>query len=126
MQDAQGRRRRELCTRLGDHKLIRFIVAEPLLPLTVVDGVNQQSRTWRVERFLFEEHSRFAGKLGNKSMYSALQHCIPGSRERNRKRLIDGQSPDAKLHRSWHGQEIGRTLRLCLGMRSKKKRGTGD
>jgi hypothetical protein len=40
---------------------------------------------------LFEEHSRFAGKFGNKSMHSALQHRIPNSCERNGKRLIDGQ-----------------------------------
>jgi transposase len=51
---------------------------------------------------------------------------LANSCERNGKRLIDGQPPNARLNKGWHGQEIERILRLCLGVSSKEKCGTRD
>jgi len=75
----------------------------------------------RVDHFLLEVHSRFVGKFGNKSMYSALQGCILKTFDRNGKRLINRQPPISKLNRGWQGYEVERVLGLRYGMRSKKR-----
>jgi len=38
-------------------------------------------------------------------MYSALQRCIPKTRDRNGKRLINRQAPQLQLNGGWHGHE---------------------
>jgi hypothetical protein len=91
-----------------------------------VNGTEQQSWTGRVDRFPFEKYSRLAGKFSKKSSCSALQRFIPNTCDRNAKRLINWQSPYAGLNRSRHGHEVERGLGLCLGVRSKEKRRTGD
>jgi hypothetical protein len=108
------------------YQLIRFILTESLHTLSAVKGMDQQSRTGRVDQFLLEEHSRLARKRGNKSMYSALQRCIVKTRDRNGKRLINRQSPNSRLNRGRHGHEVEAVLGLCHGMRCKEKSRTGD
>src|SRR5712691_11107362 len=121
MEDTQRIGCCELRTRLADCQLIGFILTEFLHSLSTLSSMDQQSRTGGVDQFLLEGHSRLARKLGNKSVYSALQRCILKTRDRNGKRLINRQPSHARLNRGRHGHEVEPVLGLSHGMRCKKQ-----
>ena len=118
MKDAQWGRRGELGSGIGNCKLVGLILAELLHGLAAVVGVN--GKGWAgIGWFVFEEHSRLLGKLGNKPLYPAFQRCLLKTCDRNGKELIDRQLASPKLNRGRHGHEVELALPLCCSSRCK-------
>src|SRR5580704_13877864 len=88
--------------------------------------MDHQGRISGFRSLILERHSRFQGKLGNKSLNTALQCCILGPLDSDGEGWLNMESARPQLHHGWqrHKVELWLLLRRCS--RYKQNCCTGD